>query len=149
MIPPCDTENFSTRSRVRNSRAAHIFFPGLCLIAALLAAASIAALLAVASIAAPLARADSDITLRDGWAVQSSAKVNASGEVVSTAGFDASSWYKTSAPNTVFAVLVENGVYTDPYFGMNLRSIPGVSYPIGGQFANLEMPEDSPYAVPW
>ena len=97
----------------------------------------------------PLVRADSEITLRDGWAVQSSAKVNASGEVVSTAGFDASSWYKTSAPNTVFAVLVENGVYKDPYFGMNLRSVPGVSYPIGGQFANLEMPEDSPYAVPW
>lgn len=55
---------------------------------------------------------------------------------------------QTSAPNTVFAVLVENGVYKDPYFGMNLGSVPGVSYPIGGQFANLEMPSDSPYAVP-
>jgi exo-1,4-beta-D-glucosaminidase len=140
MIPPCDARNFTTRFGVKNSSAARMFFPGLCLIAALLAAATIAA---------PLARADSDITLRDGWAVQSSAKVNASAEVVSTVGFDASSWYKTSAPNTVFAVLVENGVYKDPYFGMNLRSIPGVSYPIGGQFANLEMPEDSPYTVPW
>jgi exo-1,4-beta-D-glucosaminidase len=140
MIPLCDAVNFSTRSGVRNFRAARIYFPGLGLIAAFLAAATIAA---------PLARADSEITLRDGWAVQSSAKVNASGEVVSTTGFDASSWYKTSAPNTVFAVLVENGVYKDPYFGMNLRSVPGVSYPIGGQFANLEMPEDSPYAVPW
>jgi exo-1,4-beta-D-glucosaminidase len=140
MIPLCDAENFSRRSGVKNSSAARFFFPDLCLLAALLA---------VATIAAPLLRADSEITLRDGWAVQSSAKVNASGEVVSTAGFDASSWYKTSAPNTVFAVLVENGLYQDPYFGMNLRSVPGVSYPIGGQFANLEMPEDSPYAVPW
>ncbi len=140
MIPLCDAENFSTRSGVRNSRVGRIFFSGLCLIVAFLASATIAA---------PLSRADGDITLREGWAVQSSAKVNASGEAVSAAGFDASSWYKTSLPNTVFAVLVENGVYKDPYFGMNLRAVPGVSYPIGGQFANVEMPEDSPYAVPW
>src|SRR5271167_1847084 len=109
----------------------------------------IATLAAAAVIAAPVSRADGDVTLREGWTVQSSAKVSASAETISTAGFDASSWYKASAPNTVFAVLVENGVYKDPYFGMNLRSVPGVSYPIGGQFSNLEMTENSPYAVPW
>jgi exo-1,4-beta-D-glucosaminidase len=109
----------------------------------------VVALTAAATIAAPLSRADGDITLREGWTVQSSAKVSAGPEAVSTAGFDASSWYKTSAPNTVFAVLVENGVYKDPFFGMNLRSVPGVSYAIGSEFANQEMPENSPYAVPW
>ena len=108
-----------------------------------------ATLVAAATIAAPLSRADGEITLREGWAVQSSAKVSATADSYFHAGFDTSSWYKTSAPNTVFAVLVENGVYKDPYFGMNLRSVPGVSYPIGGEFANLEMPENSPYAVPW
>ena len=108
-----------------------------------------AALLAAASIAAPVALADGDITLREGWRVQSSAKVSAGAEAVSVVGFDASGWYKTSAPNTVFAVLVENGVYKNPYFGMNLRSVPGVSYPIGSEFANQEMPADSPFAVPW
>ena len=87
--------------------------------------------------------------LRDGWEVQSSAKVNGSGDKVSLEGFNTEGWYKTSAPKTVFAVLVENGVYKDPYFGMNLRSVPGVEYPIGGEFANLEMPANSPYAVPW
>ena len=107
------------------------------------------ALIAGAALQQPAARADGDITLREGWSVQSSAKVSAGGETVSTAAFDASSWYKASAPNTVFAVLVENGVYKDPYFGMNLRSVPGVSYPIGSEFANQEIPEDSPYAVPW
>ncbi|HYL61338.1 MAG TPA: glycosyl hydrolase family 2 [Candidatus Methylomirabilis sp.] len=109
-----------------------------------------AAILAAALLpAAPAARADNGITLREGWSVQSSAKVSEGGETVSTPSFDASSWYKTSAPNTVFAVLVENGVYKNPYFGMNLRSLPGVSYPIGSEFANQEMPPDSPYAVPW
>jgi exo-1,4-beta-D-glucosaminidase len=108
-----------------------------------------AALLATAAIAPSASRAEGDITLREDWTVQSSARVNSGGEAVSATGFDASGWYKTSAPNTVFAVLVENGVYKDPYFGMNLRSIPGVSYAIGSEFANQEMPQDSPYAVPW
>jgi exo-1,4-beta-D-glucosaminidase len=95
------------------------------------------------------ARADGEITLREGWTVQSSEKVNAGGEEVSRAGFPAAGWYTTSAPNTVFAVLVENGVYKDPYFGMNLRSVPGVEYKIGSEFSNQEMPDSSPYAKPW
>jgi exo-1,4-beta-D-glucosaminidase len=87
--------------------------------------------------------------LRAGWKVQSSAQVSASASQVSEPGFSTRGWYPTSAPKTVFAVLVENGVYKNPYFAMNLRSFPGVAYKIGGQFANEEMPADSPYAVPW
>ncbi len=87
--------------------------------------------------------------LRDGWKVQSSAQVSASGGQVSEPGFSTRGWYATSAPRTVFAVLVENGVYKNPYYGMNLRTFPGVEYKIGGQFANEEMPASSPYAVPW
>ena len=137
MIPRCKKENFFSRCAARF--VSRVFAPSSIVVA----------LLAAATMAAPVSRADGDITLREGWTVQSSAKVSAGGEVVSTAGFDSSSWYKTTAPNTVFAVLVENGVYKDPYFGMNLRSVPGVSYAIGSQFANQEMPADSPFAVPW
>ena len=97
----------------------------------------------------PGARAAEEFELRQGWMVQSSAKVGAGGDKVSLRGFDTAGWYKSSGPKTVFAMLVENGVYKDPYFGMNLRSVPGVEYPIGGQFANLDMPANSPYAVPW
>jgi exo-1,4-beta-D-glucosaminidase len=32
---------------------------------------------------------------------------------------------------------------------MNLRKIPGTVYDIGANFSNLEMPADSPFAVPW
>ena len=92
---------------------------------------------------------ESEIVLHDGWKVQSSAKVDASGEKISSRDFDATSWYPTAVPNTVFAVLGENGVYKDPYFGMNLRSVPGVEYAIGSEFANQDMPANSPYAVPW
>ncbi len=103
----------------------------------------------LAAFSLPGTQAAEQITLRDGWTVQSSAMVGLGGDKVSLPGIDTSGWYNTSAPKTVFAVLVENGVFKDPYFGMNLRSVPGVDYPIGGQFANLEMPVNSPYAVPW
>src|SRR5215470_5896696 len=98
---------------------------------------------------APASRADGATVLRDGWKIQSSAKISGGGEQISTVGFSTEGWYSTSVPKTVFAALVENGVYKDPFYGMNLRSIPGVEYKIGGQFANEEMPDNSPYAVPW
>jgi hypothetical protein len=115
MIPYGKKENFFSRRVARMASRRGGFFATSNVVAALLAAATIAA---------PVSRADGAITLREGWAVESSAKVSAGGEAVSTASFDASSWYKTSSPNTVFAVLVENGVYKDPFFGMNLRSVP-------------------------
>ena len=87
--------------------------------------------------------------LREGWKVQSSAQVAGGGDKVSEPGFPTAGWYPTSAPKTVFAVLVENDVYKNPYYGVNLRTLPGVEYKIGGQFANEEMPANSPYAVPW
>ena len=107
------------------------------------------ALLISLTLLPPSARANDEIVLRGAWAIQSSAKVEASAEQISRAGFDASGWYKTSLPKTVFAALVENGVYPDPYFARNLRSLPGVTYETGSQFSKQEMPEDSPYARPW
>lgn len=87
--------------------------------------------------------------LQQGWAIQSSAKVPQSGDVISTSQFKPEGWYAAKVPTTVLAALVADHVYPDPYFGMNLRSIPGADYPMGGNFANLEMPADSPFKVPW
>ena len=42
--------------------------------------------------------------------------------------FDTGGWYPTSVPSTVLATLVENGVYDNPYFGMNLKKIPQEPY---------------------
>jgi exo-1,4-beta-D-glucosaminidase len=94
----------------------------------------------------PVARA-TDID--KGWLIQSSAKVPEKGDVVSTTAFKPSDWYPADMPSTVMAALVAAKVYPDPYFGMNMRSIPGVSYNIGQNFSNLPMPEDSPFRVPW
>jgi exo-1,4-beta-D-glucosaminidase len=95
------------------------------------------------------AAARGQTVLRDGWKIQSSAQVAATGDKVSDPNFSTQGWYSTSAPKTVFAALVENGIYKNPYFGMNLRSFPGVEYKTGSQFANQDMPANSPYAAPW
>ena len=89
------------------------------------------------------------VSLRQGWQLQSSAKVPEPGAVISTTQFKPQGWYPASVPNTVLAALVADHVYPDPYYGMNLRSVPGADYPMGANFANLQMPADSPFRVPW
>ncbi len=87
--------------------------------------------------------------LRDAWRVQSACKLNAEGAAIATAGFPVADWIETSVPNTVLAAQVAAGVVPDPYFGDNLRKLPGADYPIGPSFANEPMPADSPYHCGW
>lgn len=89
------------------------------------------------------------ILLRDGWRIQSSAKVPAKGETLSQRDAQTKDWYPATVPSTVVGTLVENKVYAEPFYGMNFRSIPGCSYPIGANFSNLPMPDDSPFRVSW
>jgi exo-1,4-beta-D-glucosaminidase len=91
----------------------------------------------------------SKFRLADGWMMQSSCKVDQSGEMLSKAGFQPRQWYPVSVPSTVVSALVKQKVLPDPMFGMNLRQFPGVGYPIGANFSNLPMPPDSPHLVSW
>ena len=88
-------------------------------------------------------------SLHDDWRLQSACKVTAGGESISTPKFSTDGWLQTSVPSTVLAAQVKAGVFPDPYFGSNLRQIPGASYPVGHNFANLPMPADSPYTCGW
>ena len=97
---------------------------------------------------APLAAADAGRPLSS-WRLQSSAKVAETGDVLSRPGYEAGSWLAITVPNTVVGALVESDHFKDPYFGMNLRSIPGTTYPIGERFTLLPMPEDSPFKPSW
>jgi len=99
--------------------------------------------------AAAQAPAGARIDLSGGWLIQSSAKVAEKGDAISAAQYQARDWYPATMPATVLTALVNNKVYPDPDFGMNLRSIPGVSYGIGQNFSNSAMPPDSPFARAW
>src|SRR5688572_15279921 len=109
--------------------------------------------LALAAAAAPPLSADeagdARMALAQGWSLQSSAQVSAKGDAVSTVGFGTAGWHKARVPNTVVGALVENGTYVDPYFGMNLRQIPGTTYKIGERFTLIPTPDDSPFKPAW
>jgi exo-1,4-beta-D-glucosaminidase len=87
--------------------------------------------------------------LHDGWRLQSACTVKADGSAISATGFAVEDWIKTSVPSTVLAAQAAAKMVPDPYYGMNLRNIPGTGYPIGHNFANLPMPQDSPYRCGW
>jgi exo-1,4-beta-D-glucosaminidase len=109
-------------------------------------------LLTVNAFAQPRAlagRAGGTIALRENWRLQSSAKIKEQGDAISKAEFRTLGWYPTTVPSTVMAALVENKLYPDLFFGMNLRSVPGCSYKLGANFSNVPMPEDSPFRSSW
>jgi exo-1,4-beta-D-glucosaminidase len=89
------------------------------------------------------------LALTEHWALQSSSKVDAKGDSISTASFVPQGWHSATVPTTVFAALVKDKTLPDPFFATNLRTFAGVTYPIGGNFSNIAMEPDSPYAVSW
>lgn len=101
------------------------------------------------SIASAASSSSAKFLIDNGWKIQPSTEVHGTGEVLSTVGFEPKHWYRSQMPSTVLAALVADHVYGDPYFGMNLRSIPGTSYPIGSNFSNIPMPPGSPFGSAW
>ncbi|HYU52993.1 MAG TPA: beta galactosidase jelly roll domain-containing protein, partial [Gemmatimonadaceae bacterium] len=99
--------------------------------------------------AASAVGAQEQLTLHAGWLIQSSAKVGTDGATISSPTYGPTDWYRATVPSTVVGSLVEDGVYRDPFFGMNFRELPGVTYPIGANFVHTAMAPQSPYAVPW
>jgi exo-1,4-beta-D-glucosaminidase len=92
---------------------------------------------------------ETQVPLHDGWSLQSACKLHADGPAIAAPGFPVADWIKTSVPSTVIAAQVAAGLFPDPYFGDNLRKLPGSAYRIGPGFANEPMPSDSPYRCGW
>ena len=89
------------------------------------------------------------IFLHEGWKLQSSCLFLPQGEQISTAGYKTNGWHSAAVPTTVVAALVADKTYPDPYYGKNLRDIPGTTYPIGKNFSLLSIPKDSPFHCSW
>ena len=68
------------------------------------------------------AQADS-IPLSDGWEIRPADQVSAPGTIISTTAFKPDQWYAAQAPSTVAGTLVEDKVYPDPFFGVNLKEL--------------------------
>ena len=91
----------------------------------------------------------SRISLEKNWHIQSACKVSDGGAAISRPGYSVAGWLATTVPHTVLGAQVDAKLFPDPFFGMNLRAIPGTTYPIGKIFTELPMPDDSPYKCSW
>src|SRR4029077_7015764 len=61
------------------------------------------------------------LPLREGWTLQTSLKVKANGDAISTGKFVPNGWHHATVPTTVVAALVKDKTLPDPFLGMNLR----------------------------
>ena len=105
------------------------------------------------------------LDLHTGWQLQSACVLQGSttgpaglknhdgpgfdGEVLSSPLYRPIGWISTTIPNTIVAAQVAAGIIKDPFYGMNLRKLPGMDYPIGSMFSNLAMLDTSPYKCGW
>lgn len=88
-------------------------------------------------------------SLAQEWRIHSSAGLSLTGAEISSAAFAPKDWNAATVPATVISALAADGVYPDPYYGLNLRSIPGTTYDFGDNFAVDPMPADSPFRASW
>src|SRR4051794_31715346 len=111
--------------------------------------ARIPALFVVVTLLAAVAFAEDQpnrVQLRD-WKIQSACQVKAGGEKISAPDFEVTGWHSAAVPSTVVGVLVADHTFPDPYFGANITTLPG--YVAKYDFANFDMPTDSPYRCSW
>ena len=87
--------------------------------------------------------------LHKNWQIQSSCEGKATGDQISIVGFDASAWHKAEIPTTVVGALVTDKTYADPNYATNLDSFPGMSHSNKQLFANMDMPDGSPFKCSW
>ena len=113
-------------------------------------AATLAASLMWATAATAQSPDAASLALKTNWQIQSSARIlGGGGNAISQPGFYSPDWYPATVPTTIVAALVDDKIYSDPYYAIALRSLPGVKYKIGDNFSDDEMPKDSPFRVSW
>ena len=68
--------------------------------------------------------ANNEVILSSGWEMIEMHKIMSSGANIFDPALDVRTWYNATVPGTVLTTLVNQGVYPDPYFGINNVFIP-------------------------
>jgi len=76
--------------------------------------------------------------LRYNWMMESSVLIGNDGKKLSSGSVETSKWHKTTLPATVLTVLVRNGIYPNPYIGLNNMRIPDASNELNEQYKLLK-----------
>jgi hypothetical protein len=67
---------------------------------------------------------DGEYSILNGWELIEASKIKKSDSLVSMPGLNTTCWYNATVPGTVLTTLVDEGVYPDPYYGLNNLYIP-------------------------
>ncbi len=67
---------------------------------------------------------DGEYQLSSGWEMAEDDQIIGADGSIFSPDFNTSGWYNAIVPGTVLTTLVDQGVYPDPYFGLNNLSIP-------------------------
>lgn len=67
------------------------------------------------------------------------------GDYVSLPDFNDDEWCSVTVPGTLVGQLHEAGLYDDPYYGTNMKELPGYKHGRETHFAFHPMPQDSPF----
>ncbi|HEX9048405.1 MAG TPA: glycoside hydrolase family 2 TIM barrel-domain containing protein [Verrucomicrobiae bacterium] len=71
------------------------------------------------------AMGDNELLFNAGWQMIEAPRLAAAdGAALSQPGYDTHAWYDATVPGTVLTTLVDQGVYPDPYYGLNNLLIP-------------------------
>jgi Exo-beta-D-glucosaminidase Ig-fold domain/Glycosyl hydrolases family 2/Glycosyl hydrolases family 2, sugar binding domain/Glycosyl hydrolases family 2, TIM barrel domain len=65
-----------------------------------------------------------DLVLNAGWELKEAPRTKGDGQSLSGPEVDTKDWYDATVPGTVLTTLVDQGVYPDPYYGLNNLGIP-------------------------
>lgn len=68
--------------------------------------------------------AENEFILNSGWEMAEGYKVASANQSIFNVDFNTSEWFNATVPGTVLTTMVDQGVYPDPYFGLNNLSIP-------------------------
>jgi hypothetical protein len=85
------------------------------------------ALILTVSCSVPVSEDFRKLSLSGEWKIKSTVSESTEGSKLSTAGFTTDKWYDATVPTTVLRALIKDGVYPDPWVGVNNFKIPDVS----------------------
>ena len=78
------------------------------------------------------------VLLRNDWTVVSSITAGNDGAAISGEKVNTSGWQKSSVPATVISVMIRNGLYPNPYLGINNLRIPDISDEFNAKYNLLQ-----------
>ncbi|GHT21710.1 glycosyl hydrolase [Bacteroidia bacterium] len=92
----------------------------------------------------PLVIDDWSLVIATGWQLGTNTQLIESGQSIFAPDFDTKDWYDATVPGTVLTTLVEQGVYPDPYFGLNNLAIPDTLCRMDWWYRNaFELPQNA------